>query len=506
MSEKIRVELEIPLNRVEGDLDIRVIIEDGVIVDAKSIGTLYRGFENILKGRHALDSLVITPRVCGICSITHLNAAVEALEDAQKITPPAQAVRLRNLSLISETIQSDMRQFFLMFMGDFANDFYQDASFYDEAKEYYEAFVGKATKEALKNTTDILRVVAIIGGQWPHTSHMVPGGISTTPSILELALVQNHIEKFILWYEENILLSSLDDFKDTILTAQAFVEHFTHHRDSHIGRFYAYSKESSLFDIGFSYPNFLSYGVLQNPDNPKQRLVKAGVILDGVHHALDTGNIAEDISHGHYKQKNLVQKPRDGVTEPDMSNKKAYTWGKAPRYDENVMQTGPLAQLLVDKDPLMSDLYKEYKDCAFVRELARVLRPLKYLHFARQEIEDAISNFGQSSYEEPEKLFSGEGIGLIEAARGSLGHWINIKDSKIENYQIVTPTAWNGSPRDSKENLGAWEKALIGIKCRDVENPMEMGHVIRSFDPCLVCTVHAVDMSNKKRKYSYKIG
>jgi hydrogenase large subunit len=86
MSKKVVV--EIPLNRVEGDLDIRVTIEDGVIVDAKSVGTLYRGFENILRGRDALDALVITPRICGICSITHLSAAVEALESSQNITPP----------------------------------------------------------------------------------------------------------------------------------------------------------------------------------------------------------------------------------------------------------------------------------------------------------------------------------------------------------------------------------------------------------------------------------
>jgi len=500
-----KVVLDIPLNRVEGDLDIRVTMEDGVIVDAKSIGTMYRVFENILKDRAAMDSLVITPRVCGICSITHLNAAVEALESAQGITPPAQAVRLRNLSLISETIQSDIRQFFLMYMGDFANDFYKESFFYEEAKAEYEPFKGKGVKEALKNTTQILKVVAIIGGQWPHTSHMVPGGISTIPTMLELSLVQNHIEEFIAWYEEKVIAMDIDAFFKCT-NAEDFFTHTSNNPQAHISKFTSYAKEVGLFDIGFTYPNFLSYGTMQNPDNPKERLIKAGVVLDGKYAPLDTKNIVEDISHGWYKQSRVLQHPEDGVTEPDMENTDGYTWSKAPRYDKNVMQTGPLAQALVDANPLITDLHAKYKDCAYVRELARVLRPAIYLKHAREQIKQALSNFDSPSYEQHPTNFSGSGIGVVEAARGSLGHWINIEDGKIKNYQIITPTAWNGSPKDSEGNLGAWEKSLIGLKCKDTDNPMEMGHVIRSFDPCLVCTVHAIDRSDSKKEYTFRIG
>ena len=145
MSKKV-VELQIPINRVEGDLDIKVKIEDGVIVDAKSIGTLYRGFENILKDRDPLDSLVITPRVCGICSISHLSAAVKALEDAYGITPPMQAKRLRNISVICENLQSDIKQVFLMFMSDFASDYYNDRDFFEVAKKYYEPILDNLTQ------------------------------------------------------------------------------------------------------------------------------------------------------------------------------------------------------------------------------------------------------------------------------------------------------------------------------------------------------------------------
>jgi hydrogenase large subunit len=110
----------------------------------------------------------------------------------------------------------------------------------------------------------------------------------------------------------------------------------------------------------------------------------------------------------------------------------------------------------------------------------------------QHEIEDVIKNLKDSIYEQPVKKLNTQGVGLTHAARGALGHWIKIENGKIANYQIISPTTWNGSPRDKDGNLGVWESALIGLKIKDIDNPMEMGHVIRSFDPCLVCTVHFV--------------
>ena len=131
---KTAQEINIPLNRAEGDLEIRVEVEDGIITEAWSAGTMFRGFEGMMQGRGALDGLVMTPRVCGICSITHLTAAVEALDAIAGITPPDNARRLRNLALMIETIQSDVRQAILMFMVDFANrEAYRDHPLGEEA-------------------------------------------------------------------------------------------------------------------------------------------------------------------------------------------------------------------------------------------------------------------------------------------------------------------------------------------------------------------------------------
>ena len=117
MTRKIRLNL----NRVEGDLEIEVAVENGRIVDAWSIGTLYRGFEQIMVGRAPMDALAITPRICGICGTAHLMAAAQALEQAFAIPVPANATRVRNLCLMAEEVQSDSRQTFLMFCIDLCN-------------------------------------------------------------------------------------------------------------------------------------------------------------------------------------------------------------------------------------------------------------------------------------------------------------------------------------------------------------------------------------------------
>jgi Ni,Fe-hydrogenase I large subunit len=85
---------------------------------------------------------------------------------------------------------------------------------------------------------------------------------------------------------------------------------------------------------------------------------------------------------------------------------------------------------------------------------------------------------------------SGRGRGLTEAARGALGHWLELRGGKIGSYQCVVPTTWNCSPRDDKGNPGAVEQALVGLAVADPENPIEVARVVRSFDPCLACAVH----------------
>ena len=207
---KIIKGINIPVNRVEGDLEVRVDIKDNIITDAWSSGTMYRGFEAMMTGRGHLDGLVITPRICGICSLTHLNAAVEALDSIAGIIPPDNALHLRNIALMAETIQSDMRQSILMYMADFTNHgAYGQNSLFEEAQKRYEPLKGRAALDVIRKTRRLIEVIAIIGGQWPHTSFMVPGGVTSIPDTPKLMQCRLIIEQFQNWYESRILGCSL---------------------------------------------------------------------------------------------------------------------------------------------------------------------------------------------------------------------------------------------------------------------------------------------------------
>ena len=151
--------------------------------------------------------------------------------------------------------------------------------------------------------------------------------------------------------------------------------------------------------------------------------------------------------------------------------------------------------MLVSGDPLFTDLVRNHGSCTSVRQLARVVRGARWLPVMQTWLEEVVQD--GEFYVPPGKIESGEGVGLTQAARGALGHWVRVRDGKIEHYQLITPTAWNVSPRDDRGVAGPLEQAAIGTEVKDPENPVELGHVVRSFDPCLVCTVHTVRRGRK---------
>ena len=136
--------------------------------------------------------------------------------------------------------------------------------------------------------------------------------------------------------------------------------------------------------------------------------------------------------------------------------------------------------------------------------MARMHEAAKYYKLARKWL-DAIE-LHDKFYTKPVELAEGKGFGSTEAARGSLSDWIILKNGRIENYQVVTPTAWNIGPRDNRQVNGPMERAFIGAHITDPKDPVEMGHVARSFDSCLVCTVHAYDGKTGKELSRFRIG
>jgi uptake hydrogenase large subunit len=500
--------INIPLNRAEGDLEIRVEIENGIITEAWSSGTMFRGFEEMLRGRGALDGLVVTPRVCGICSITHLTAAVEALDTIAGITPPDNARRLRNLALMVETIQSDIRQAILMFMVDFANkEAYRDHPLGEDALDRYSPLAGRAAIEVIRESKLLLQIVAIIGGQWPHTSFMVPGGVTSIPEISKILQCRIIFERFRSWYERSILGCSVERWQEIRGRSdlEAWLEENPAHREGEVGFFIRFARLAGLNSLGKGPNRYISYGNFPLPQETSMegtggRLTRSGFAIGTDVFSFEAANITEDISHSWFLQGGEPLHPFAGITKPYASGQgsRLYSWVKAPRYGGEVVETGPLAEMIIAGNPLFRDLITQDGPSAFVRELARLTRPAHLLGPMATWINELLERREDSFYRTVKTIPDGEGAGMIQAARGALGHWVKVLDGKISHYQIITPTSWNGSPRDKHGVRGAWEEALIGTPIKDITNPVEAGHVIRSFDPCLVCAVHCLQKETRK--------
>jgi hydrogenase large subunit len=150
--------------------------------------------------------------------------------------------------------------------------------------------------------------------------------------------------------------------------------------------------------------------------------------------------------------------------------------------------------MIVSQDALFCDLISTGGGNAYLRELARLARPVHLIAAVETCLEQTTGE--EAFYIPVGPIKDGEGYGLTEATRGGLGHWVAIEDGTIRHYQVITPTAWNASPRDANGIRGPWEEALIGTSVADPRNPVELGHVIRSFDACLFCTVHVIDLTD----------
>ncbi len=237
----------------------------------------------------------------------------------------------------------------------------------------------------------------------------------------------------------------------------------------------------------------MSYGAYPEQGNP---LFSMGV-WNGSYNELDPSLIREDISHSWMKFQNEPKHPFDGVTIPSVTAPGAYTWCKAPRLNGQVMEVGAIARQVVNGHPLIRDLVSQNGSNVRDRVIARLLEIALVVPVMEAWAKALTPKAPFCSHAKmPDDV---EGYGMMEAARGSLGHWLKVKNGRILNYQIIAPTTWNFSPRDAEGIPGALEQALIntpllgdrrGDLSKDEKMPIEVQHIVRSFDPCMVCTVH----------------
>lgn len=477
-----------PFSRVEGDLEVKVDINGDRVEKAWVTSPQYRGFEQILHGKEPRDALVYTPRICGICSVSQSVASAAALADAQGAQRPDNGILALNLMLANENVADHLTHFYVFFMPDFCRDVYRAEKWYDSMAARFLAGKGTASGEVLPARAEFLHLMGILAGKWPHSLSIQPGGSTRAVDWQEKSRILSNIHGFRKFLElrlfgdrlENIIsLNSshaLETWRDKEAPDQSDFRRFLHIAES-----------LKLEQLGQAANQFMSYGAYQGVDG--KHLFSQGVWKDGSIEALNSEAILEDLSHSWMAHPNTPRHPYEGITHPKAEAEYGYTWCKAPRLNGEVMEVGALARQLIEGHPLIADLVAKSGGNVRNRVVARLLEIARMVPAMEAWAKDLKP--GEPFYNHQSIPDDAEGAGLVEAARGSLGHWIRIKNGRIFNYQIIAPTTWNFSPRDRDECPGALEQALVDAPVREGEkDPVSVQHIVRSFDPCMVCTVH----------------
>ena len=561
MAERIVID---PITRIEGHLRVEIEVNNGVITDAFSAGTMVRGIETILKGRDPRDAWAFVGRVCGVCTSTHSLTSVRTVENALGIAVPPNAELIRNLMANALYIQDHVVHFYVLHALDWvdvvsalkanpaeASRIAQSISswpkssvgYFTDVQKRFKNFVEsgqlgifangywghKAYKlppevnliavahylEALEWQKEIVKVHTIFGGKNPHPNYLV-GGVPCSINIEEANAVNA---------ERLAMVGKL--FED----AKAFVNQVYIPDLLAIASFY----KSDWGAIGGGLTNYLSFGdfPMNGYNNPESFKMPRGAILNRdlskVHEvkAEDPNQIQEYINNSWYnysKGDKVGLHPWEGETHLNYTGPKPpyehldfsqkYSWVKTPRWKGYPMEVGPLSRMLVGYASGRPD-YTEVIESTLKtlgvpvaalfstlgRTAARGLETKLVCDWALESFDQLLANIkngdsrtmNNAKWEPASWPQSAKGIGMVEAPRGALSHFIVIEDKKIANYQLVVPTTWNASPRDLNGKRSAFEESLIGTPVADPKVPLEVLRTIHSFDPCLACAVHVYD-------------
>jgi len=461
-----------PVTRIEGHLKVEVTIDAVAgreqVIDARASGTLFRGFERILVGRAPTDAPILTERICGVCPVSHGLAATLALEKAARVQQGTNARLLRNLVLGANYVQSHILHFYLLSALDYVPgpgkapwtpawdvDLRTDPRL-DGIVPHLVASI-----EARRRAHEM---GAVFGGRMPSPHTYVPGGFTSTVTAARVQAFRAHLT----WLRDFVRTTYVPD-------AEAIAAVY-----------------SDYFTIGAGCRNLLAYGVFEQANDGSSWLLKRGLVTAPATTrtlkrtpagTLDPNRITEHVRNSWYADATTRLTPAKGATEPVYPKGDAYSWLKAPRYADQPYEVGPLARMTVNGD---------YRRGVSVmdRHVARARECLKVadaMNVWLDQLQVGGAVFG--GYRTPT---SGTGLGMTEAPRGALAHWVGIGSQRIAQYQVVTPTCWNASPRDDRGVLGPMERALVGTPIADAARPIEALRVVHSFDPCLSCAVHVM--------------
>ncbi len=466
--QKIKIGID-PVTRIEGHLKAEVEVAGGKVVDAHISGGMYRGFEQILIGRDPRDATQITQRICGVCPTAHATASALALDDAFGVELTDNGRIARNLILGANYLQSHILHFYHLAALDYCNG-PDTAPFIPRyanndmrlPKEINDVAVGQYL-EALEIRKICHEMVALLGGKMPHVQGIVVGGSTEIPT-----------------------REALDAYAERFKKVRQFV------LEKYVPIVYLLAGPyGDLLKTGAGHKNLVSWGVFPL-DNKGNTLLKPGVYTDGKDYPVDPAMIKEYVKYSWFEDSTTGLNPREGKTLPNPNKPGAYSFIKAPRYNGKPHEGGPLARMWATNPELSATGQKEL-GVTRLRDIGDACFSILGRHVARAEetvlvamaVEEWLSQAqpGKETFVPTPVPDSAEGLGMTEAPRGALLHYIDIKDQKIANYQVTSATIWNANPRDDMGQRGPIEEALIGVPVPDIESPVNVGRLIRSFDP-----------------------
>jgi hydrogenase large subunit len=463
-----------PVTRIEGHLQIDVTVDtvggEEQVVDARSAGTMFRGFEIILAGRDPRDAAPYTQRICGVCPVSHAMASCKNLDNAFGVTPPDNGRILRNLVLGANFIQSHLLHFYHLSVLDFVDTTgLLDASPWTPRYVTPDMATGPTAATLVNNYVAALQMRrkahqmgAIFAGKLPCIGSFVVGGCT-----------------------ETVTAQKVSDFRALLTELRTFID------DVYLQDVATLSSQfSDYYQLGEGNGNLLAFGAFDLDQASTTKFFPGGRYTDGLPGTVDPAQIIEYIKYAWYADAGGNQNPAQGVTLPEADKPVAYTWLKAPRYADKVHELGPIARMFVSG---------EYTNG--VSTMDRIVARA----FETKRIADAMDGWldqlapGAATYAPSTIPQQATSMGLTEAPRGALGHWMEIDDSVISRYQVITPTNWNASPRDNLEQPGPIEAALVGTPVTDLNQPVEILRIVHSFDPCLACAVHMARPGDRRQ-------
>ncbi len=486
-----------PFNRLEGDLEVHLDVAEGRVQAARVNAPMFRGFEMTLLGRDPLDAITIAPRICGICSVSQSVAAARALAQVSGVAMPPNGQWAHNLMLGCENLADHLTHFYTFFLPDFTRPVYQHRPWFAQALQRFAAVFGPTgacgehLRLALVARARWLQVVGTLGGKWPHSGAILPGGSSRAVDTAERMHLLATIREMRDFLQRQVFGTTLEAFLE-LGSADALLQYGERHADSDLALFLRIAQDTGLATLGPGPGRLLSYGAYPLPHGGMACAGGLWSAAQGGLAALDLSLVTEDVQHTwlHAHASGQAQHPDTGSTAPYADKPGAYTWNKAPRWGGEVLETGALARQVVAGQPLVCDAHTRWGANVLTRVLARVLEMARIVLYMEGWVQELRAH--EPFHEQRALPEEGCGVGLCEAARGALGHWLRVEQGRISHYQIIAPTSWNFSPRDQAGTPGALEAALVGAPM-DPDEPSHstaVQHIVRSFDPCMVCTVH----------------